>query len=102
MSRSRRKVYKSPVACVSPEKMTRWKEWSRKVRRTRQRQAVKNIDVEEAKDGGDETFFPEKFQHDMCDTTDWSGPHDGYFYRHANKKKLLAEGEEKFWKYSSK
>lgn len=74
MSRSYRKTYKSTICYVSRKTMRDWKKWSARIRRHRCKNILDNMSY----DDDDESFFPEKYQKDMVNTNDWSGPHDGY------------------------
>ena len=90
MSRSYRNVYKETICEVSHKAMHDWKTMSKRLRRTRCKNVLRNIDVNSAED--DESFYPEKYQRDMKDTNDLSGPHY-CFTKDFNPKK-----SEKAWK----
>lgn len=103
MSRSIKKHFKGTLCCVSLKTWRKWKKDCSQLRRHRQKQALRNskvLTLEDAED--DETFYPEKFQHDMKDTNDWSGPHDGFVRFYDPKKQAKTDWEGKPWHLTRK
>ena len=76
MSRSYRKVYKSPCCCVSHEGMKKWKHDTKQQRRAREKAQMNGI-IQDEEGFDEETCTPIKYQHQK-DMNDWAGPHDGW------------------------
>lgn len=76
MSRSYRKVYKSPCCCVSHEGMKKWKHDTKQQRRALEKAQMNGI-IQDEEGFDEETCTPIKYQHQK-DMNDWAGPHDGW------------------------
>ena len=76
MSRSYRKVYKSPCCYVSHEGMKKWKHDTKQQRRAREKAQMNGI-IQDEEGFDEETCTPIKYQHQK-DMNDWAGPHDGW------------------------
>lgn len=76
MSRSYRKVYKSPCCRVSHEGMKKWKHDTKQQRRAREKAQMNGI-IQDEEGFDEETCTPIKYQHQK-DMNDWAGPHDGW------------------------
>lgn len=92
MSKSHRKSYRSTICMVSLKSMRQWKSDSTQIRRSREKAELKKIDPK----------APEETQRN-CNIkyqkskklSDWSGPHDGYWF-YSDAKKYAAT-QEKPW-----
>lgn len=76
MSRSYRKVYKSPCCCVSHEGIKKWKHDTKQQRRAREKAQMNGI-IQDEEGFDEETCTSIKYQHQK-DMNDWAGPHDGW------------------------
>ena len=76
MSRSYRKVNKSPVCCVGHKGIHDWKKFSRKHRRAKEKFQMNGI-YEDDEGFDEDTCYEIKYQKDRS-TNDWTGPHDGW------------------------
>lgn len=92
MSKSHRKSYRSTICMVSLKSMRQWKSDSTQIRRSREKAELKKIDPQSPEESQGNCNI--KYQKSKK-LSDWSGPHDGYWFYPDAKK--YAATQEKPW-----
>lgn len=97
MSKSHRKSYRSTICMVSLKSMRQWKSDSTQIRRSREKAELKKIDPKAPEEAQGNCNI--KYQKSKK-ISDWSGPHDGYWFYPDAKK--YAATQKKPWHITDK